>query len=93
MLTEREKELERIKECFIELWEQVKEGLIAFAESIFKAVLKLPPKIRYKFLKSLNMDKDTIMLFFYRDAENRIKITKQLNIKVEKNLRQKRDEI
>lgn len=79
----KEKELERVKELFIELWKRVKESLISFAESVIKSVKKLPPKIRYKFLKSLNIDKDIIILFFNRKMEDRINFTKQLNIKLE----------
>lgn len=69
---------ESVKILEKELREVAKNILEAFREvagNILKWTLKLPPKLRYKALKCLRVDKDKIILFFNR--ENQIKIKEQ----------------
>lgn len=54
---------------------RLEKELREVAGNILKWTLKLPPKLRYKALKCLRVDKDKIILFFNR--ENQIKIKEQ----------------
>ncbi|MDU4427644.1 hypothetical protein [Clostridium sp.] len=50
---------------------RLEKDLREVAGNILKGTLKLPPKLRYKALKCLGMDK--IVLFFNRENQSKIK--------------------
>lgn len=70
-----EESVKRLKKALRDFTGIVLEAFRDFAGNVLKGVLKLPPKLRYKALKCLGMDKDKIILFFNR--ENQIKIKEQ----------------
>ncbi|XZM47535.1 hypothetical protein ACSXAC_15445 (plasmid) [Clostridium perfringens] len=75
-----EESVKRLEKALREFTKNILEAFREVAGNIFKWVLKLPPKWRYKVLKCLGVDKDKIVLFFNR--ENQIKIKRKNNEKI-----------
>lgn len=65
------KDIETVEEAVRALYEEVKKVFIETVDTVNKAVSNLPPKYRYKFLRSLGVDKDKIILFFNRESEKK----------------------
>ena len=90
-----EENVKRLKKELREVAEIILEAFRDFAGKILKWVLKLPPKLRYKALKCLGMDKDKIILFFNRENQGKIKEQdrkyKEDKFKNEKKMGRKRD--
>ncbi|MEA5269372.1 hypothetical protein VB566_00290 [Clostridium perfringens] len=68
-----EESVKRLEKALRDFAGIVLEAFRDFAGNILKGVLKLPPKLRYKTLKCLGVDKDKIVLFFNRKNQAKIK--------------------
>ncbi|WP_124046067.1 hypothetical protein [Clostridium perfringens] len=68
-----EESVKRLEKALRDFAEIILEAFRDFAGKILKWVLKLPPKLRYKALKCLGIDKDKIVLFFNRENQAKIK--------------------
>lgn len=75
-----EESVKRLEKEFRGFVKNVLEAFREFAEILLEAfrgltgkILKLPPKLRYKALKCLGMDKDKIVIFFNRENQAKIK--------------------
>ena len=66
-----EESVKRLEKQLREVAKNILEAFRKVAGNILKGTLKLPPKLRYKALKCLGMDK--IVLFFNRENQSKIK--------------------
>lgn len=62
-----EESAKRLEKELRKFAKNVLEAFREFVGNIFKGVLRLQPKLRYKALKCLGVDKDKIILFFNRE--------------------------